>query len=188
MSKYEDFEKFSLSLPADMLDILREKAADRRLPISRLIWYALDNEMDSQEPFNYDCPKPETVFVQYSYTEEAKRIFEFLKRYPEGLNVDMIMLMRRRIGIPNKTILMLAIRELLATGMAVESRVAPKGKFFKDLHPDLTWIRLSRDTAEAIDKDRKALEIKKAKLQQKENRLDYKDSLIKGDVNAPKKS
>lgn len=174
-----EFSKISLTLPADLNEILRKLAADRRLPISRLIWYALDNELESPNPFNYECPEPETVFVQYAYSEEAKKIYDFLRKFPEGLNTDMIMLMRRQIGLPNKITLMLALRELLNTTLVVESKVPPKGRFFAGLNPDLTWIRLSKETQEHLARQRKVLDAKKSKLEKKESRLEYKETLLK---------
>lgn len=175
----KDYEHTTLTLPRDYYDLLQKLALEKRVPVSRLIWWALDNELDCTNPFDYPCPPPTTTFVEYAYTAEAQKMHDFLIKYPEGVTVDMLVVMRRQIGIPNKATVLLALRELLATSLAYQSNQAPKGTFFKKFGTNHTWIRLTNETLENIARNRKLLEEKKAKIEKKESSLDYKESLLK---------
>ena len=173
-----DLSRLVANIPDNLYDIVKKKATELKLPIGRIVAYALDNELDAANPFDYPLVEPETVFVEYAYIEEAQKIYNFLRKYPEGMDRGNIMLMRHIIGIPNKATVMLALRELLNSGMAIESKVAPKGKYFQSLHPDLIWIRIAQNI-EQIEKNKKALEAKAAKLQQKIDRLEHKQAMVK---------
>lgn len=174
-----DFFKISLSLPMSQYEELQRLSKERRLPMSRLVWYAIDNEMECAEPFNYLCEKPESTFVKHAYTAEAQKMSQFLFRYGEGgIDLPTMMILRRQMGIPSKTIFMLALRELLETKLAVESRVSPKGRFYRELSKDLVWVRLAGDMLEVMRREEKHLEKQKAKVAEKEADLQKKRELM----------
>lgn len=108
------YEAIQISLPREVCELLRESSGEKLLPISRLIGYAIDNELECAVPFNYLCELPQTQYVKHAYAEEAGRIEKLLLKFPRGIGLDTLMLFRRSIGVPSKVTFMLGFRELIA--------------------------------------------------------------------------
>lgn len=123
------FGDFKISVPRTILSLLREVSAELQLPMNRLICIAIDNELGSPNPFNYPCLLPSNAFIKNAYVEEARKIAQFLLDFPKGFGRDLLMLMRRDIGIPDPLTFMHAYRELLESGV-VEEVDPPKGSKF----------------------------------------------------------
>lgn len=175
----KDFVSVHVSMPKEQYETLKKASEERMLPLSRLVCYAIDNEIECQVPFNYPCEMPSTVFIEDAYVDEAGRILAFLKRFGSGLSKDMIMLFRRTIGIQNKTVLMLALRELLESNMAVETANRPYGQQF-EFHPTHTWIRLSDESREHLEREKLILKRQQEKLAKREKELLIKEQKIHG--------
>lgn len=173
------FEKLSITVPKEFSDILRKVAHERKLPISRLIWYALDNELDAANAFDYSCPRPTVTYVEFAYRDEAHKIMNFLRKFPEGMTIDMINIMRRQIGVDNRQVVMLALRELLKSGIAVESKTPPKSKYFRNFDPDLSWIRLSREKMEKLNYEHAKLKREQEALHNKQMKIYHGTELLK---------
>lgn len=174
------FQHVTGTVSADYIEILKKIAEQKGVPMSRLIAYAIDNELDAAEPFDYTCPRPTVQFVEYAYRDEAHKLYNFLCKFPEGASIDFINLSRRQIGIPNRQVVMLALRELLKTKLVFETTIKPRGKVFEKFGPGITWIKLSKDSIEAIERQQKALAEKKAKIEATESKLDHQQALIEG--------
>lgn len=175
----EDFVQRSISITKEFDDLLNKLSKEKGLPYSVLIWIALDNEVDSVEPFSYDCPQPKTTFVEHSYTNETRKIFAFLKRHPLGITIQVLTLMRRMIGIPDRLTLSLALRELLHTKLAYLSNNKPRGQVYRPYSDDHIWIRLSKESLEHIERERKLLEKKKAQLEEDQQNLERREHATK---------
>jgi len=94
------------------LEILKQKSAEKQLPVSRLVSYAIDNELDSTHSFNYPCELPTDDYKEYLFVSEARKVLTFLERLENGTSIDQLLLARRDIGIEDKAVLLSAIREL----------------------------------------------------------------------------
>lgn len=82
--------------------------------MSRLIAIAVDNELDTAAPFNYECELPKAPFVPYAYSTEASKMAHYIGAYfPTGATLESIMLCRRQFGIIDRLTVMLAFRELM---------------------------------------------------------------------------
>lgn len=125
------FEKVIVYLPRKSVQILREASYEMRLPLTRLVAIAFDNELDSPKPFTYRCDMPET-YREYLYAGEASRILDFLNRAPNGADLQHLMLCRRDIGIDDRLTLMGAIQELLEKGLI---------KFYKPIRVTFPYDR-----------------------------------------------
>jgi hypothetical protein len=102
-------------------DILLDLSVEMDLPISKLIAYALDNEMDCAEPFKYDVTIPDVPYREFEYADEASKLLKYLmKNFASGTGLDMLVLCRRDIGVPDKARLLLGYRELLKREMVEE--------------------------------------------------------------------
>lgn len=124
----------SLYLPQSMWNMLKAKSDLLNMPMNRLACYAIDLEFDKDEDaFDFPCEKPTTVFVEHAYVLEAGRILRWLEK-AGPMSADQIMLSRRDIGVPDRNLVMPAIRELLEVGLAEEiyPRWLSNFKFDKD--------------------------------------------------------
>ena len=116
--------------PQSIAAYLEEKSKASGVPISRLVVYAVDNELDAPVPFNYPTDLPATEYVQYAYADEAAKIAKFLSAFASGTGRDTLLVSRRDIGVPNADALLCGLRELIREGV-VEEVTPPQSVKFK---------------------------------------------------------
>lgn len=133
------YRKIATLLPSALAQRVIDIARDTRIPISRLVAYAIDNELDCKPPFNYPITMPTTDYVPNLYNKEALAIFNFLKQYPKGQPMDSMILLRRNYGIEERYKVMEGIRELLYQEMV---------KIFKSDDRDI--IKITREQLRAM--------------------------------------
>lgn len=129
----DPFDVITVYVPKSLSYMLKSKSDEIAIPVSRLVLFAIDNELDVDTPFYYPCPDPTSPYVPFAYADEAGKILSFLSKFPSGTGRDTLMLCRRDIGIPSRTVFMLAYRELLDSGQVEE------------FHPKRTKFRYNRD-------------------------------------------
>jgi len=120
--KDEAFEKILAYVPKSLVAILKSRSEVLCLPVSRLICFALDNELDTDSPFNYPTFLPEAPYVEYAYADEASKMMAYLRKFPAGTGRDTLILCRRDYGVMKRDDAMHAYRELLEKGMIEEFR------------------------------------------------------------------
>ena len=148
---HDAFELFKSFLPKGTVALLRKFSTEKKLPMSRLVAIAVDNEIsESVSPFNYACPMPTSPFIEYAYADEAARVFRFLQGFPAGTTIDTIVLCRRDIGVESKDEVMLAIRELIEKNLI--ERFVPLRK--TGYRPDEERVRIIGAEPELMRKHR----------------------------------
>lgn len=205
-----DFTKLEINMPRELRTWLEEQCGLLKLPPWRLICIALDNERDQGIPFDFPVTCPDTVYVEHAYNAEAHKIYEFLKKFKNGLGRDSLLLFRRQIGVPNKSQLLLGLRELLEMRMAHESQDFYKRNFM-EYPPGYTVVRAAntpmasnkRIESEkkkalkleaALKRQRKKLELMEGNrdemtvAEKRKQLLEQDKKDIKEFLNAPKKS
>lgn len=125
----DPFEKLTSFMPTDTAAILTQIADERGVPVSRLIAYAVDNELDLETPFNYPIPKPDTEYVEFAFATDAGKLLRFLQKLKGGAAPDTLLICRRMIGIDKREHVMYAYRELLEQGLIEE--FYPKSKNYR---------------------------------------------------------
>ncbi len=109
----------------EMLRLSQEK----KLPMSRLVAVAIDNEFQTDKPFEWPMyPVIEGEYVEFAYAHEAGLILNFLKTQMNGMGIDLLLLLREDIGITDKEVFLAAFRECLEKGL-LESYVPKAGKY-----------------------------------------------------------
>ncbi len=152
------FNQYKIYIPKSLMDPLKDFAKGMCLPVSRLICYAIDNELEASIPFNYPCKLPESVYIRGTYSDEAMRVTDLMRKFTQGAGKDMIMMHRRAMGIPNRETLMLALREMLESGV-VEETVPPAKAKFKGYSHDYKYIRFRKlDASTLTGKQKKILQ------------------------------
>lgn len=169
------YTSINIYLPRKFFEVLQKHSEEMQLPISRLICYAIDNELDALAPFNYMALDPTTEYVPDAYIEEAGKILRFIQDFPNGIGRDALMLFRRTIGIPNKTTFMLALRELFKAEMVVETVRKPVHNKF-NYSPFYKFIRLKNSipAAKVFDREKKKILEAEAKLEERKKKLEQK--------------
>ena len=114
----------SASVGKEMRAQLQDLNFNWRVPVSRLIYIALEKELESETPFTYVVEIPEKV-NEALYISECRKLIDFLERAPKGLDLELIVLMRRDIGILDKDKILAAMRVLLDAELVEEFKPAP---------------------------------------------------------------
>lgn len=100
---------------------------ETKLPMSRLLSIALDKEIEKDVPFQFDMSLPRDEYVEYAYADEAGKILNFMRSQSTGMGLDLLLLLRYDIGIPDKGVFLAAFRECFEKKMLEAYRPhAPK--------------------------------------------------------------
>lgn len=106
--------KVETYIPRSMFEKLRNYSNELEMPKSRLLAYALYNEMyESAEPFKFETKIPDTENVQDGqYLKEAELLVGLIRQFPKGAGIDMLIMAREMIRLSYDELL-LAYRELV---------------------------------------------------------------------------
>lgn len=107
----------SIAGPVDpkLKTALQHISASTNTPISRLVAIAIENEMEAVEPFTYSLDFPD-VDDYFQCVKEMELITAYLKAVGKPIPVFFIVIMRRSIGIPDKTKVLEALKSMLMIG------------------------------------------------------------------------
>ncbi len=140
----------TVHLPTGTYELLKEISLKRDLPISKLICYAVDNELDCEEPFTYNLTWHEEAFENFEFADEAVKILKYIMaKFPKGTGLDTLLLCRRDFGVPEKRRFLMGYKELLKREMIEE--FYPQESKFK-YAKDYRYIRPSRQISEVYGK------------------------------------
>lgn len=131
---------------------LREISKKRKISISRLVAFAIDNELCSERPFKFDTELSTEEIVEYAYADEAGKILNFVKTLRIGAGLDILLLLRFEMGVPNKSVFLAAFKECLDKGM-LEAFVppVPRGRNVPPVPEGYFYYRISNQpTAKQI--------------------------------------
>ena len=92
---------------------INQISKDRKVAITRLIGYAIDNELSKEIPFQFDYALPVDEYIENAYAVEANKILDYFKTINRGLPLDTLLLIREKIGVPDKQRLLYGMRECL---------------------------------------------------------------------------
>jgi hypothetical protein len=133
--------KLHVHLPKFVNQTMRDIALEKGLPISRLVQIAIDNELVTATPFEFDCSWPESEFIENAYIEEATRVELLLKRFPWGIGLDALTLLRHDVGVQDKERFIYGVRELFQMGK-IEFRKTQRSVNSFQYPPDYEFIFL----------------------------------------------
>jgi len=114
-------------------DMIRSAAQAQELPISRVIAYALDRESQMELPFQVNFSLPRESGAEYEFADEAGRIIDFMKRMKKPQGIDVFLLHRHAMGIPNADDFLAAFKECVELNQ-IEA-VVPKPSGHKRASP-----------------------------------------------------
>lgn len=107
------FISLSTALSNYHAEKLQYHSSDRGLPLSRLIAFAVDNELAKEKPFaNFPRSIPDEEHEEYAYADQAGKILQFLKG-TGGLSLDMLIVLRHDIGVPDISDFLAAFKECI---------------------------------------------------------------------------
>lgn len=130
----DPYVNLGCNLPRPIHAWLMLESAERELPASRLIAYALYNERQLKNPFHFDLTLP-TNFVPDVYINEAGKLYRFLMRWKKGCSLDVCLLSLEEIGLQTKEELLHAYLQLKHSDIIDEvyprNSVYPYGKDYR---------------------------------------------------------
>lgn len=116
---------------------LEEYAKKLKLPMSRLIALAIDNELSRKEPFKgLDMTLYKDV-EEYAYSGQAQRIVDYMSKTKLPMTIDFLYSVRRDMGLTTLEDVVGGFSELMRAQLLVEVSPAfikvPKGgnKYYK---------------------------------------------------------
>lgn len=121
-----NMEKVGLYLPVHHKDKLRELSFYRETPMSRLVALLVDKEFKKDKPFDgLDIVVPDDEVEEFAYADEAGKILAFLGKQRKGAGLDILYLLRFKIGIEDKYKFLMGFKDCLDRGL-IEAYKAPK--------------------------------------------------------------
>lgn len=133
---------------------LKDISHSRGLPMARLLMYAVERELVTERPFNFDYSLPTEEYIEYAYAEEAGKIITFMSTLRDGMGLDLLVMLRHDIGIPEKETFLLAFRECIEKEM-VES-FKPVNKEGRVPHADnYLHYKVKKNKGSKLDKEAK---------------------------------
>ncbi len=114
-----NMEETTTFLPFYHKKMLRAISEDRKITMSRLISFAVDNELQKKKPFEFDVSFPVEDYVKHTYIDEAGKILKYVGTLKKETGLDSLLLLRYEIGVIDKRKFLLAFRELLYANMLV---------------------------------------------------------------------
>lgn len=161
----DSFFQLSTFMPKNLAKLLQRVSDEKRIPLSRLIAFAVDNEAtETADPFRYDVELPKTPFVEYAYADEAGRLLQLIKRFSRGIGRDSLMLLRHEAEIEKRETFLYAYRELLEMKQIEEYR--PRNTKF-DHGPDYLYARWIGSTSKLVKGTFKRVEGRSVRAQPK---------------------
>jgi hypothetical protein len=130
------YRNVSVVLPKGTYDILKAKSMERRENVSKMIAVAIDNELGTENPFNFFCKIPTGEYIEDVYLDEAFKIYKYMKSYSDknaksGIGLDRLVLARRDIGISDIMALLNGMRELLEKKQIERYRPLANASYFR---------------------------------------------------------
>jgi len=119
------------------LDKIREETG---ISIGRLICIAIDNELMKEEPFKLDTEIPDVEHVEFAFADQAGKIIEYMKTLRSPIGLDMLLLLRHDIGIPERETFLLAFKECLTVRL-----IEPKEHKNDRYRPDYVMYGLKKE-------------------------------------------
>lgn len=140
---------------------LEEFQTSKKLPMSLLIAFAIENELLKPQPFDYDVTLSQEEYDEYAFADQAGKIYNFLKTN-SGMSLEMLCSLRHDFGIESKEEFLLGFRKLMEDGMieAYKPKTMPHSVV---KYPDhFRFYRLKNQNREVInEKKREAREYEK---------------------------
>lgn len=142
------FVRLILNIPKSLAVTLNREADARGETVNRLACIAIDNELDQSNAFNYPIDFPDTPYVEFAYSSEAIKMLDYLRKFPNGIQVKFLILDRRAYTVPDRDTALHAYRELFNTKMVEE--FAPTSHFGRTLPSNIRYTRIRERSVERV--------------------------------------
>lgn len=147
----KNMKRQSTYIPMYHMEKLNLLAMEQGIPISRLISFAVHNEFERENPFEFDVSIPPLAdIIDYAYADEAGKILTFMKTLRNGAGLDILTLLRFQIGVPDKETFLLAFADCLQRGH-IEAFDPPYKRGYVPVK-DYKMYRVAGSTAKEVKK------------------------------------
>lgn len=128
---------------------------EKKSSISRLIAIALEKELLSSRPFDYDLTLPDEEIEEFAYADQAGKILHFLKGQHFGMGLDTLCLCRFDIGVPDKREFLLAFKDILQRDFLESYKPKPTERMYNDYPENYVLYRLKGESTPKKIKERR---------------------------------
>lgn len=113
--------KVDTNISAYHKERLQAISKSRDIPMSRLIGFLIDTELQKENPFDVDIALPIKNYSGYRHLAEIAKIVNYMReKMTLETGLDVLILLRNEIGIPDKNLFLAAFAECL-NGKQVEA-------------------------------------------------------------------
>lgn len=126
----------SLRVPVSstLFDRLEAQAERFKMPVTRLVAIAVENELAKDKPFEDFVVKiPESgTYDEFTFSDEAGKIVNWFRMFGASVTLDQLYIFRHDMHIPDGHTFLAGVRECLDRGM-IETFI-PKRSRLNDTH------------------------------------------------------
>lgn len=135
-------------------DKLRDLSSKTKIPMTKLISIALDNEMERENAFEFDLTIPRDEEMELAYADQGGKLLTFIKNLYKGLDLTYLVMLRYDIGIPDRTIFLTVFGELLDNGI-IEAYKPPTRRDGGSYPDDYSHYRIAPEKGHETARKRK---------------------------------
>jgi hypothetical protein len=135
-------------------DKLRGISLYKKLTMSKLIAIAIDNELSKPKPFELDLTLPDLDdYEEFAFADQACILVDYMRKLRVGAGLDVLMLLRHDIGLPDPQQFLCAFAECLKN--EVIEPFLPKPKLGMPEYPkDYFYYRVKQAISKKVVKRR----------------------------------
>ena len=123
-------------------EVIESKAKECTQTISRMLYILIDNALTKlEDPFEFDITIPSDEYVENAFASEAQKIIEYIS-INRSTSLDMLLLLRASIGIPNKNSFLRGFRECLMQNR-IESYEPEPTSYIKEFPKGCVYYRIA---------------------------------------------
>lgn len=130
-----EFKRISASASKYVDGSISYYSEARGIPKSRLIIFAILNELKKDKPFDIDLKIPDyDEYVEYEYADQAGKILSFLRTQEFPTGIDVLLSVRHDLGIEKEEDILRGFRELIEKDLI--TRHKPDKKYYRHAKDD----------------------------------------------------
>lgn len=133
--------------------IIRDISEKTGMPLSRVASIAIDNELERDNPFEFDKLPDSDESTIDKYAKEGGWFLNYMKKIPTGKTLDQLVILRHEMGISNKTVFLAVIRDCLDREL-IEAYTAKRASSLPPLPENCYSYRIADHTSNRSEKMR----------------------------------
>ena len=125
-----------------------------KMPVSRIVAQVIDKTLSNPDPFEYDLTIPRDDLVEGAYAHEGGIFMDYMKTLKNGIGLDMLMVRRQDLGIPDSSVMLTVFGICLDAGMIEAFKPTHHVTNRPDFPEDYVYYRVPRTDTPRVKRKR----------------------------------